>query len=97
VEIFIGWIVFSILVGVFANSRGRSGFGYFILSLVLSPLIMFIVVAILGDMKTQAAQAIAVAEAPAADTHVRCPECRELVRKDARKCKHCSTVLVPQQ
>jgi len=30
------------------------------------------------------------------ETHVRCPDCRELVRKDARKCKHCGTPLVPQ-
>lgn len=30
------------------------------------------------------------------ETHVRCPDCRELVRRDARKCKHCGTALVPQ-
>lgn len=30
------------------------------------------------------------------DTHVRCPDCRELVRKDATKCKHCGTALVAQ-
>lgn len=30
-------------------------------------------------------------------THVRCPDCRELVRKDARKCKHCGTGLIPQE
>lgn len=30
------------------------------------------------------------------ETHVRCPDCRELVMIDARKCKHCGTALVPQ-
>lgn len=35
-------------------------------------------------------------EAPTPDTHVRCPDCRELVRKDARKCKHCGAALSPQ-
>lgn len=30
------------------------------------------------------------------DLQVRCPECRELVLRDARKCKHCGTALVPQ-
>lgn len=30
------------------------------------------------------------------DTHVKCPDCRELVLKEARKCKHCGTGLVPQ-
>ena len=31
-----------------------------------------------------------------AGTHVRCPECAELVLKEARKCKHCGCGLVPQ-
>jgi len=30
------------------------------------------------------------------ETHVRCPDCRELVRRDAKKCKHCGTQLTPQ-
>ena len=30
------------------------------------------------------------------DTHVRCPDCREFVFKDANKCKHCGTSLIPQ-
>lgn len=35
------------------------------------------------------------ADSPGPDTHVRCPDCRELVRMDAIKCKHCGTALVP--
>lgn len=34
---------------------------------------------------------------PTPETHVRCPDCRELVRKDARKCMHCGTGLIPQE
>lgn len=30
------------------------------------------------------------------ETHVKCPDCRELVLRDARKCKHCGIALVPQ-
>lgn len=33
---------------------------------------------------------------PTSETHVRCPDCRELVRADARKCRHCGAGLVPQ-
>ena len=29
-------------------------------------------------------------------THVKCPDCRELVLMDARKCKHCGCALIPQ-
>ncbi len=28
-------------------------------------------------------------------THVKCPDCRELVLWDARRCKHCGCALVP--
>lgn len=31
------------------------------------------------------------------DVHVRCPDCREFVRCDAVKCRHCSCKLVPQK
>ena len=34
---------------------------------------------------------------PTPQTHVKCPECAELVRKEAMKCKHCGCVLVPQK
>jgi|JI10StandDraft_1071094.scaffolds.fasta_scaffold1798142_1 hypothetical protein len=34
--------------------------------------------------------------APSPETHVKCPDCRELVLKDARTCKHCGCKLVPQ-
>jgi hypothetical protein len=33
---------------------------------------------------------------PNEDTHVKCPDCRELILKDARKCKHCGCNLIPQ-
>lgn len=84
-EIFIGWIVFSIVAGVVASSKGRSGFGYFLLSLVLSPLIGIILAAALPSLS----------QAPRPDTHVRCPDCRELVLNEARVCKHCGCRLVP--
>ncbi len=35
-------------------------------------------------------------DAPNPETHVKCPDCRELVLRDARKCKHCGCRLVPQ-
>ena len=35
------------------------------------------------------------AGAPTRWTHVRCPDCKELVRKDAVVCRHCGCRLVP--
>lgn len=34
--------------------------------------------------------------APTPETHVKCPDCAELVRREARVCKHCGCRLVPQ-
>jgi hypothetical protein len=34
-------------------------------------------------------------DAPNWRTHVRCPDCKEFVRRDAVTCKHCGIALVP--
>jgi hypothetical protein len=30
------------------------------------------------------------------ETHIRCPDCKGLILKEAKKCMHCSCTLVPQ-
>lgn len=92
-EFAFGWLIFAALIGVLASSRGRSGFGWFLLSLLISPLIAMIVVLIL--QRKNAGPYGSGEAAPTAGTHVRCPDCRELVRRDARKCKHCGSALNP--
>lgn len=43
----LSWIVFSIAVGIGASARGRSGIGWFLLSIALSPLLAgFLVLAL---------------------------------------------------
>lgn len=93
-EIFFFWLIFSIVVGVAASSRGRSGFGWFVLSVLISPLLALILVLVLSRKGGEAVYVGGERATP--ETHVRCPDCRELVRADARKCKHCGTALIPQ-
>lgn len=45
------YFILCIIVGSSASNRGRSGFGYFLLSLIISPLIGFIIVIALGENK----------------------------------------------
>ena len=45
------YIIFCIIVGAAASNRGRSGIGYFFISLLLSPLIGFIIILVLGENK----------------------------------------------
>lgn len=43
-------------VGLLASSRGRSGFGFFLLSFFLSPLLGLIVVLVMSDLNVEAAK-----------------------------------------
>jgi hypothetical protein len=48
-EIFIIWLAFSIFAGMVASNKNRSFLGYFMLSIVLSPLIGFVAALIATD------------------------------------------------
>lgn len=91
-----GWFTLSIIVGVAARGRGRSGFGWFILSALISPLFSLILLLVLPKVGAAAVLRDGSGEVITPETHVRCPDCRELVRADAKKCKHCGSALVPQ-
>ncbi len=93
-EIFLGWLVCSIVIGVIASSRGRSGFAWFLIAALLSPLIGLVLVLVFPRVGLPINPATGLPITP--ETHVKCPECRELVIHDARKCKHCGTALIPQ-
>lgn len=73
------WIAGALLIGFLAARRERSGFGWFILALLISPLLAGLGLLLAGSGAWQ----------------VRCPSCRELVRADASKCKHCGEALNP--
>lgn len=85
------WVLFSVAVGVFASNRGRSGFGWFLLSLFISPVLSLLFVAVMKNLATEG-----VAHAPSLQTHVKCPACAEFVLPDAKVCKHCGAALTPE-
>lgn len=95
-ELFFLWFGLAVAVGVLAAKWGRSGFGWFLLACFISPLLAGIFLLIAGNAKARVLSDEA-GRPITPDTHVHCPDCRELVRKDARKCKHCQSALVPQE
>ena len=89
-EFFIfGWLACAIACWVIANNKARFAGGWFILSLFLGffALIILLVLPSLARDKS----------APSPDTHVKCPDCRQLVPMDARVCFHCRCKLIPQK
>lgn len=78
------WVLLSVAVALFAGYRGRSALGWFVLSLLISPLLGFIFVAVVPNL----------AKEPNEQTHRKCPDCAEQVLREARVCKHCGAKLV---
>lgn len=70
------WLVLCFVVASVANSKGRSGFVWLLISLVLSPVLALVLVLVLKQQGPNSKQR-------------RCPECMEIVHRAALKCKHC--------
>ena len=47
---FFGYVPLAAFAGVYASARGRSGGGYFLLALLVSPLIVILIVALLDPL-----------------------------------------------
>jgi len=90
-EIIIGWLIFSLVAAWIASSKGRSGFGIFILSVLLSPLVGIIVALVMQRADT--IEATQVVHGGVSRELWKCPFCAEPVRFEALKCKHCGSDL----
>jgi hypothetical protein len=67
VEFLVFWLLLCIIPAAIANSKGRSGAGWFLLAVLISPLIAGILAAVVSNKKTEASAA--QAEAVAAQRH----------------------------
>jgi hypothetical protein len=70
------WLVLCGTVGAYAGNKGRSGVGAFFLSLLLTPLVGFVIV-------------LAMRPNEAAQGKKCCPECSEFVQPNAKICRFC--------
>ncbi len=52
-EYLIFWVAFSIVVWVMAANRNRSGVGWFLLSLIISPIISILLLLVFGKLATE--------------------------------------------
>ena len=74
------WLLFGFVCILIANSKERSGCGWFLLGCLIGPFAL--VVALLPSLKKDF-------NTPDPSTHARCPHCAEVIMKEANVCKHC--------
>jgi len=90
-EFIVGWIGFSLLAGWIASTKKLSFVNFFVLSLLLSPLVGIIAALIKNpDAKKLEEEKLSSGESK------RCPFCAELIKWDAIKCRFCTSDLSGQ-
>jgi len=84
-ELVVVWLILSFLAGWIAAQKGRSGTGFFLLALFLSPLIGILAAAFASrNDATLAKQALRKG------IMVKCPACAELIKREATICRFCN-------
>lgn len=86
----VGWVILSALAGSIAKAKGRSAAAYFFCSMIFSPLVG-IILALAVRPDHAVLEKIELRQGKAR----KCPACAELVKPDARKCKHCGAEITP--
>lgn len=83
------WLAFGIAGAAVLSNKGRSGCGGFALGFLLGPIGLVIALVMSHDHRELEKQALQ------SGANRKCPQCAELIKVEARKCRYCGTELPP--
>lgn len=89
--IFLVWIGLAMAVGIWASKKGRSNFGWFLLAVMVSPLLAGIFLLLVGDRWTYSVQF----DNTRYNTK-QCPRCAEDIKRAAQVCRFCGHEFMPE-
>jgi zinc-ribbon domain len=84
------WVIFSVLAGRFAKRRGFGFWVTFLMSLMFSPILGFLSVAVRQPVQREV-ERLAIESGEMR----KCPACAELVKAEASKCRFCGESVQP--
>jgi Na+/melibiose symporter-like transporter len=99
VEFLFIWLVCAIVTGIIASSKGRTGFGWFLIGCIIGIFGVILIACLPSRKPLPVQQVVMVPPAAAAVQPVEaktktCPDCAEEVMAGAKICKHCRHVFV---
>jgi len=92
------WIVCAVFTAVIASSKGRRGFVWFLLALLISPVALLAVGFMPAKKKEEETQATTEDAKPkkiADSTERKCPFCAEIIKAEAVVCRFCGRDVEP--
>lgn len=89
-ELFVAAFISGVITSIIAQFKNYSGPLWFLLGFIFPVIAPIVIVFFKQTLTSENAP-------PSPETHVKCPDCKELVRKEANKCKHCGCKLVTQE
>lgn len=55
---FLVWLALSICIGIIASGRGRSGFGWFLIAVIISPLISLVLLLVMKNLRAEEEESV---------------------------------------